>query len=991
METAALLRSPQGGVPGCSRAVPHRLCGSLLLGVLLAFLSCVSIDKGLLRSEKGCAAGLVRGVFASSGPEETPGDEKQPTGLKRLDYTPPDFFVEHAYVEVDLNDDDTTVTSLLTLHRRAGAELRDLVLDGDSNLVVGSVALGATVPTDAASEGVSEGDARVQYSRTEDNGLVIPAGLLPETASERFVLKTVVSVNPKANLALSGLYKSGDIFVTQNEPAGFRRITFFLDRPDVLATYRVRILAARSLPVLLSNGDKVLEGSAPGNRHFAEFVDRFPKPSYLFAIVAGELASISEDFVTQSGRLVKVSIYATPEKKRNLGWALRALLKAMRWDEERFGREYEYSEFRVVCVDSFNAGAMENTSLNIFVCKLLLADEATSTDADHKHVLNVIAHEYFHNWTGNRVTCRDWFQLTLKEGLTVFRDQQFTAEATSRPVQRIEDVQTILSAQFGEDSGPLAHPIRPDSYQSVDNLYTTTVYEKGAEVVRMYQTILGEQGFRRGMDLYFQRHDGQAVTCDDFRAAMADANGRDFSQFGRWYSQAGTPEVTVVSSSYDADDRELVITLSQRTPPTPGQLTKRPLHIPVAVGCIGKQSKLDVLTPDATQVLELTEELQTFILADVEEDCVLSVLRDFSAPVKLVFPSQTRDDLTFLMAHDSDAVNKWRAAQALSLDVLRARIAQFETRVANGAAQRDWAIRNDFFDTLPDSYVSAMKTIVTAPELEMGHDIKALTLDLPDAGELELEVEVINPEAIDAARVSVRRDIGRVLKAELRRLYRALTLPPGTPESAADTSDWGRRRLRNVVLAFLAGERDGAAAQLALRHFDAASVMTDKVAALRVLTHIPGEEKERAFAQFHRDAAGNKLLHDKWLALQALSSATDTPARVAYLAHHADFDRFRPSAVYALFRVFSSASCAFHQTDGAGYAVLAEFIEEIDPHNPTVAANLAEAFSNWRRYEATRRDAMRATLESLRAIPNISPALEEVVEKALAPAPEDRE
>ncbi|CBZ54393.1 Aminopeptidase N, related [Neospora caninum Liverpool] len=797
--------------------------------------------------------------------------------------------------------------------------------------------------------------------------------LLPSRAEDGFYIRTVVSINPKANLALFGLYKAGDIFVTLNEPSGFRRITYSIDRPDVLATYKVRVSAPTDLPVLLSNGDKVLSGPAPGNRHFAEFVYPYPKPSYIFALVAGNFASVSDDFITMSGRRVKVSIYAQLHQQHQLQWALRTLLKAMRWDERTYGREYQYTEFRVLCVEVFNPGAMENTSLNIFSAasclpipssRLIVAQSVKGSEkcrtylvdafpvypnADYRLVVDVVAHEYFHNWTGNRVTCRDWFQLTLKEGLTMFRNNSFTEETTSRAMKRIDDVSHILSIQFREDSGPFAHPIRPERYKSIENLY---------------RTLLGPEGFRKGMDLYFSRHDGQAVTCDDLRAAMADANNKDLTQFERWYTQAGTPQVTLVHSSYNAAQEKMHVTLSQYTPPTPGQEEKLPLHIPVAVGCIGKDSKRDVLTP-ATQIRELTEEEQSFVLDSVTEDCVLSVLRDFSAPVKLLYPAQTVEQLAFLVAHDSDKVNRWQASQTLSRGVLLTRISEYHARaeeIENGDVAE-----HDVFSPLPDDYVETMRTIVTAPESCMKKDIKAVLLTLPSKAQLELAVDSIDPDTIHAAVTSVRRDVAEQLGEEMLRLYRELTLPEGTEESGADIPHWGRRALRNELLRFLTATLDEKSALLASRHYHRAMVMSDKVAALTVLTEIPGRERDEAFEHFYQEVAGATL------------------ERVAALSRHEAFQPFVPGPAYSLFRAFSSTSPQFHSKTGTGYAMVTDFLLMIDEHNSLVSARIAgPAFSNWKRFTPPRREMLKGVLQKLREKPGLSLGLKEVVDKALA-------
>nr|PIM03860.1 putative aminopeptidase n [Toxoplasma gondii COUG] len=948
-----------------SGGVSSRLCGWGVLSFLLASVITVQVSRA--------------------------GEEKEePKAVVRLDYKPPNFYLEDIVLDFNLDDEDTTVEALLTLYRRAGTEPMNLVLDGDESVILKSISLATTSSpslrgqgrvTFTELDGQMPTDSQFQF-RIVDGNLMVSKFLLPREAEVRFYIRTLVSINPKANLALFGLYKAGDIFVTLNEPSGFRRITYGVDRPDVLATYTVTVTAPRHLPILLSNGDKVLSGYAGENRHFAKFVDPFPKPSYLFALVAGDFASVSGEFVTMSGRSVTVTIYAQHHQRNQLQWALRSLLRAMRWDEETFGREYQYSEFRVLCVEVFNPGAMENTSLNIFTCSLLLADPKLTTDADHRLIVDVVSHEYFHNWTGNRVTVQDWFQLTLKEGLTMFRNNSFTEETTSRAMKRIGDVADILSIQFREDSGPFAHPIRPETYKSIENLYTRTVYLKGAEVNRMYRTMLGPKGFRRGMDLYFKRHDGKAVTCDDLRAAMADANDKDLSQFERWYSQAGTPHVTVSSFIYDAAERKMHLTLKQHTPPTPGQDKKLPLQIPVAVGCIGKTSKRDVLSPP-TQILELTEEEQAFVLVDVGEDCVLSVLRDFSAPVKLIQPLQTDEDLAFLVTYDSDNVNRWQAAQTLSRKVLLTRISEYQQRVEEIEEGR--VSESDLFSKLPTQYVQTVRDIVIAPESSMGKDIKSLLLSLPTKAQLELAVDSIDPDAINAALASVRRDIVDALGEEMLQLYTELTLPAGTEESGADIEHWGRRALRNELLRFLTASFDQKSAKLASAHFDRAMVMSDKVAALTVLTEIPGQERDEAFERFHQEVAGNAVLMEKWMSLQAMSAAADTLERVAQLRQHSAFHPFIPGSAYSLFGTFSSSSPQFHSKTGAGYALVLDFLMMIDEHNSLVSSRIAGvAFANWKRFTSPRREMLKEVLKKLLKKEKLSVGLKEVLEKALA-------
>ncbi|PFH35330.1 putative aminopeptidase N [Besnoitia besnoiti] len=900
---------------------------------------------------------------------------KQPVEKHRLDYKPADFLIDFVDLDFDLNDERTKVTSTLTLHRRSRTPPADLMLDGE-DLELESVELDGQALALRSAE-TQKQEKKEVYSLDVDGRLVLSQSLLPAEAEKKFVLKTVVYIKPKENLQLMGLYKSGALLVTQCEAEGFRRITYFLDRPDVMSLFRVRLAAdAKKCSVLLSNGNLVQSGKVDGQegRHFAVFEDPSLKPCYLFALVAGDLKSISDTFTTMSGRNVTVSVFSEPQDSSKLTWALESVVKSMKWDEERFGREYDLDVFNVVCAKDFNMGAMENKGLNIFNAALLLADPKTTTDAEYQRILNVVGHEYFHNWTGNRVTCRDWFQLTLKEGLTVFRDQLFTADMCSAAVKRIEDVIFLRSRQFAEDSGPMAHPIRPETYIAMDNFYTATVYDKGAEVIRMYHTLLGEQGFRRGMDLYFQRHDGQAVTCDDFRAAMADANGRDFSQFGRWYFQAGTPEIEVVKAEYDTATKKYVLTLKQRTPPTPGQPEKMPFHIPVKVGLIGRTSKTDLLKP-ATKVLELTEAEQTFELEDVPEDCVLSFLRDFSAPVKVINPHQTDDDIAFLMAHDSDDFSKWQAAHTLAAGLLKQRAEAWREKQGAGVV----------FEPLPKTYLDAFKQTL----LEEGRDksVQAYTLRLPDRESVAQDMKPIDPEALKEAAESIRREVGGLLKQQLLKVYDSLAGSEQGKESR-DQDEVARRRLRNVILFFLTGEKNKEAAALAMKHFRSAKGMTEKYAALCILADMESPERTEALEQFYKDAEGDALVLDKWFAVQALADLPNVTATVKALQAHPDFTAKNPNRLRAL--VFSfTRNPQFHSKDGAGYALLADAVLEVDSFNPQIAARGAGAFLPWKKYDAIRQREMLKQLRRIAQSPGLSPDTLEIVQKALAGAEEE--
>lgn len=901
--------------------------------------------------------------------------EKPPRGKPgekfRDEYKPSDFLIDSADLKFVLCEADTEVTAEIKLARKEGTSPMDLILNGE-DLKLNSISVDGNelseIKEPQEEKGEDEGNEKGYYF-LKDGSLVITKAALPEEAGKEFVVKTQVVIHPKENLKLSGLYVSGDLLVTQNEAEGFRRITYFIDRPDVLAKYTVRLEADKSkYPVLLSNGNKTSEGAVEGSEqnHFVEFHDPHPKPSYLFALIAGKLESITDEFTTKSGNKVAIALYSEPEQVDKLHWALESVKKAMKWDEEAFGREYDLDEFNIACVSDFNAGAMENKGLNIFNCALLLADPKTTTDAEYERVLSVIGHEYFHNWSGDRVTLRDWFQLTLKEGLTVFREQSFMASVASPAVQRVQDVAMMISAQFAEDQGPMAHPIRPESYLAMDNFYTTTVYEKGAEVVRMYQTILGKDLFRKGMDLYFERNDGHAVTCDDFRKAMADASGRDFSQFERWYSQAGTPHLEVVEAFYDKDNEAYEITFKQYTPPTPGQPEKKPQFIPIKFGLLSKATQQDLLDP--AMVLEMTEEQQTFRIPDVKEDCVPSILRDFSAPVKLVYPGQTMEELSFLMAFDKDPVNKWQAAQALVSAIILDRARQ---AAADSEAK---------FDKIPNPYILGLGE---ALQQDVDNALKALALAMPNPAAVIRELKPIDPDALHKAMRSVAIEVSEALEPQLLKLYEELTLPEGE-EDKLTPEDASRRRLRNAVLRLLSEKRDRPAAERAYAHFEKAGCMTDKYAALTVLANMEHEERERAFSRFFDDANGDALVLDKWFKAQALSDLPDQVERVEELQNHETFSFTNPNRLRALLLTFAASNLVhFHRLDGKGYKLLADAILKVDKFNPYSASRAAKVFLSWRDYEERRQQLMREQLERILEEPSLSKNVREVVLKAL--------
>ena len=790
-------------------------------------------------------------------------------------------------------------------------------------------------------------------------------------------LLTVESViDPASNAALEGLYISSGVFCTQCEPEGFRRIAYFPDRPDVLARYTVTIVADPArYPVLLANGNRIAQGTLPDGRAYAKWHDPFPKPTYLFALVAGDLEALRDTFVTASGRTVALEIWSTAANLPRCHHAMQSLKRAMRWDEERFGREYDLDTFMIFCADDFNMGAMENKGLNIFNSRLLLADPQTATDDDFQAIEGVIGHEYFHNWTGNRVTCRDWFQLSLKEGLTVFRDQEFSSDLGSRAVERIAAVAFLRSHQFPEDAGPMAHPVRPDEYMEINNFYTTTVYEKGAEVIRMQHTLLGADGFRRGMDLYFDRHDGAAVTCDDFVQAMADArvNGSmpDLQQFRRWYAQSGTPIVRA-AGRYDAATRTYTLELAQHTPPTPGQARKEPFHIPVAVGLIGPDgrdmpAKLDGEAQEAaaaTRVLSLVEARQSFRFVDVAQPPVPSLLRGFSAPVRLQF-AYADHELAFLAAHDSDPVNRWDAAQRIFVQAIL-------------ALSRDVAACEA--PTLPDAVLAVTEHMLD----DEGADpaLVRLALTPPELSYLAGLVDEVDVEALVGAREFLIAELARAARPRWEAVYaRCRTEAPYAPVQ----EQIGPRALRNLCLRYLGAIDDEATRALAVAQYDVADNMTDAIGALAAVNHGDSRVREVLFARFEAQWRDEPLVLDKWFALQATALRPDTLARVRMLLEHPRFNLRNPNRVRSLVAAFALRNWPrFHAADGSGYAFAGEQVAVLDRINPHISSTLASAFNQWRHFAEPRRSMQRAALEALARQRDLSPDLQEIVSRNLA-------
>jgi aminopeptidase N len=869
---------------------------------------------------------------------------------RREDYRPPPYTVEQIDLTFELDEQSTQVTAVSQVERTKGAASdAPLVLDGQFT-VLGSIAIDGRV---LASE---------EYTLTPET-LVVPR------VPAKFTLTVIGSVNPSANKALEGLYLSGGNFCTQCEAEGFRRITYFLDRPDVMARYSTRIIADKArYPVLLSNGNLVEQGELPGGKHYALWVDPFRKPCYLFALVAGDLALREGSFETMSGRHVKLQVYTAERDRDQTEHCLESLKRAMAWDERAFGREYDLDIYMIVAVRDFNMGAMENKGLNVFNTKYVLARKDTATDADFLNVEAVVGHEYFHNWSGNRITCRDWFQLSLKEGFTVFRDQEFSSDVGSRALKRIQDVQRLLTAQFPEDAGPTAHPVRPDAYSEINNFYTSTVYEKGAEVVRMLHTLLGADTFRRGCDLYFERHDGQAVTCDDFVQAHVDTSGKDLAQFKRWYSQAGTPTVRA-RTHYDARTQSYRLTLAQRVPPTPGQPEKEPMHIPVRVGLLSPEGRdlplqleAESAAGETTRLLELREAEQTFTFVNVPARPSLSLLRGFSAPVRLESDC-TDADLLLRMAHDSDSYCRWDAAQSL---------AQRRIMAAIEARQRGAT------PTLDPAFVEAFgRALASSAE----PPLLAVALALPAESVISDRLEDVDPTHVHEARNFVEAELARAHRALLQRRYDELA---SHGEHSLDSAAIGQRSLRNLCLRYLTAASDYRDGSLASAQFDAATNMTDMIAALTCLASVDSPQREQALARFYERFQGEALVVDKWFSVQATSPRASALDDVIALLKHPAFQIGNPNRARSLIDAFASGNpVRFHDASGRGYAFLRERVLEIDAFNGQVAARMVGPLTRFQRYEPARRARMVQELEAILAHVSLSRDLEEQVRKAV--------
>lgn len=782
------------------------------------------------------------------------------------------------------------------------------------------------------------------------------------------LISTEVRIRPRENTTLDGLYSSGDFLLTQCEAEGFRKITYFPDRPDVMTRYDVTVTANRSqFPVLLSNGNAVGSGEFEDGRHWARWVDPFRKPSYLFALVAGDLQYIEDHFTTRSGRKVTLRVYVEKKNIDKCDHAMASLVRSMKWDEDRFGLEYDLDIYNIVATDDFNMGAMENKSLNIFNSKFVLGRPETATDSDFQAIEGVIGHEYFHNWTGNRVTCRDWFQLTLKEGLTVFRDQEFTSDMQSRAVKRIQDVRDLRSRQFPEDDGPMSHPIRPDEFCEINNFYTMTVYQKGATIIRMFHTLLGEDGFQKGMKLYFERHDGQAVTCDDFLAAMADANGVNLDEFGKWYGQSGTPEVTV-RTEYDAGNRNLTLHLGQRTPPTHDQALKQPLVIPFAMGLLsesGEQIPLRLAGDDTpatfTRVLLLKEEQQTFVFEDIGHQPIPALLRNFSAPVKLVY-AYTATELAVLMKHDPDAFVRWEAAQLLA----QKEIMSNRQRLQDGDGMQ-----------LGPELTSAFEALLGDRSSDQA--LLAQAMMLPGEDYLADQMQVIDIDGIHAARKFVKRELAAHFSAQFETLYGDLNHGQAYDLTARAIAG---RSLKNLCLSYLV--ELGTGVNLALQQLSSSDNMTDTLAALSCLVRSGAVQAEAELELFAEKWQQDALVMDKWFALHATRPGAATVEKVAALLNHPAFSLTNPNKVRALIGAFAMSNpTGFHAATGAGYRFVADRVIELQRINPQIAARITSAFNHWKRYDPVRSRLMQAELQRIAATPELSSDVAEILHNAL--------
>jgi len=871
--------------------------------------------------------------------------KKSPTYLK--DYTVFDFIIEELQLKFQLFDHETRVVAEARYKKNPLSTTKNpaLMLFGEQLELLALTQNDIPLPAECY--------------HLDEKSLII------DSPPDSFILNVVTRIDPAKNTALEGLYRSSGNYCTQCEAEGFRKITYYPDRPDVLTKFTTRIEADKhSCPVLLSNGNLLEKGDLDNGRHYAVWQDPFPKPCYLFALVAGQLVCLEDVFVTGSGKKIVLKIYTEKRNQGKCRHAMESLKKAMRWDEEVYGLEYDLETFMIVAVDDFNMGAMENKGLNVFNAKYVLSTPESATDQDYLGIEGVVAHEYFHNWTGNRVTCRDWFQLSLKEGLTVFRDQEFSADMNSPAVQRIDDVRILKNFQFKEDSGPMAHPVRPESYMEINNFYTATVYNKGAEVIRMMHTLLGKEKFRLGMDLYFQRHDGQAVTCDDFVAAMSHASAIDLNQFKNWYSQAGTP-VLHIAEEWRKDTEEYQLTVRQELPSSGENTHHQPFHMPLAVGLLGGKGQ-DLLEnfEQGTRVLQLREKEQRFVFTGIKERPVLSFLRNFSAPVK-VKQFQSRKELTFLMRHDSNLFNRWDASARLAGEVILETAQQLR---ANEQATVDECYRQAVTHNLRQKVEDSA--------------LLALSLSLPPETTLAQDMEIVDPDSLHGARQMLKRQLAMDNAPEFLELY---LKNRETGDYCLSAEAMGRRSLKNVALSYLMSldPLPEEYLNLCVLQYRTASNMTDCIAALANLINLDHPIRHELLADFHRKWAEDSLVLDKWFSLQALSILPDTLQKVESLVAHPSFSIENPNKVRALIGAFCTNNhVRFHEMNGAGYVFLADKILQLNTINPQIAARLVTPLINWKRYDSKRQELMRGQLERIANTPELSRDVYEIVDKS---------
>jgi len=860
-----------------------------------------------------------------------------PKTIHLKDYTPPLFWIDNVNLRFELGEEETRVVSELDIRRNEAVEGANILELHGEDLHLGSVFLNDRALSDS------------DFSVSQD------LLWIPDTP-DQFTLQIETFIKPQENTSLEGLYKSSGNYCTQCEAQGFRKITYYLDRPDVMARFTTTIVANKqNYPELLSNGNPVDSGDLDSGMHYVTWEDPFKKPCYLFALVAGNLKSVEDTFITASGREVALRIFVEEHNLDKCEHAMRSLKNAMHWDERKYGREYDLDIYMIVAVDDFNMGAMENKGLNVFNSKFVLAKQDTATDVDYVGIEAVIGHEYFHNWSGNRVTCRDWFQLTLKEGLTVFRDQQFTADMTSETVKRIDDVNVLRTRQFAEDAGPMSHPIQPDSYVEINNFYTVTVYNKGAEIIRMIHTLLGEAGFRKGMDLYFDRHDGEAATTEDFVKAMEDASGVNLTQFRRWYHQAGTP-VLDINGEYDSDKQSYCVHIKQSYDVD----THLPFHIPFAIALISESGDM---VDGTEQIIDLKEKDNTVVFENISSSHVVpSVLRNFSAPVKLNL-ELSNDELAFLMAHDNDEFNCWNSAQQLAVNIML-------DLIADSAAGKTLQ--------LGASFVTAFKQVMLNEQLDKA--LVARILSLPSEDYLAESMEEVDVDAIHQVREFCRVELAKQLKTELTQLYDSNQ----SDQFKLDADAMGQRSLKNLCLAYLVALNTEDTRQLALEQYNNAHNMTDKMAAFRALAHSDCDERSQVLEDFYQQWKDDPLVIDKWFMVQATASLPDTLSHIQSLQTHKSFDIHVPNRVRSLVGAFSQGNpVCFHDKSGDGYKILADCVIQLNSINPQIAARLLLPLIQWKRYDRERQILMQQELKRIEAISDIANDVYEIVRRGL--------